>query len=1083
MAELAFHDFLQSTFGVYRDTFVSYLLMANSQRYPELKQFDHARLESEIRERWDRYSVFERSISERIGAPSFTFYEGPPTANGRPGLHHMVSRTIKDTFCRYKTMKGYRVDRKAGWDTHGLPVEIEVEKALGLESRAQVQEFGIEQFNRACRESVMQYKDLWDKLTVQMGYWVDLENPYITFETEYIESVWWLIKQIYEKGLLYEGFKIQWYSPGSGTVLSSHEVGLGYKEIQDPSVYVRFKLLDESASFLAWTTTPWTLVSNAALAVGPDITYVRIRREDEQVGIEELILAKDLLGLVKDDYTVLETVTGRDLEGIRYRPLFDYFEGDPGTEQAWRVVTADFVSTGDGTGVVHIAPAFGADDYELGEREGFPVLNPITLEGKFTDKVPEVSGVWFKDADKTIARMLRDRGSLFRHETYLHNYPHDWRKGTPLISYPVSSWFIRTTQIKDRMVELNNQVNWQPPSIGSGRFGKWLENNVDWAISRNRFWGTPLPIWRSDKEGSDYFEVIGSIEELRQKCDVQVPDFDALDLHRPYVDSFTWEAPDGGTMRRIPDLIDVWFDSGAMPFAQWHYPFENKELFEDAFPGDFIAEGVDQTRGWFYTLHAIAALVRDDVAFKNCVVNGFLLDENGEKMSKTKGNVVEPFETIQSRGADPVRWYIMSNSPPWENLKWSDRGLSDTTRKFFGTVTNVYNFFATYANIDGFDPGDAGIPIEDRPEMDRWIISRVETTVGKVDAAFTDYNPTRAARAIEQFVDDLSNWYVRRNRRRFWKAGPGPEKTAAYQTIYECLDRLAYLAAPIIPFYADWLHRALTGCEPSESVHLGSFPESDVTLVDHELEYRVELARTVASTVLAIRNRVSINVRQPLQKIMVVTDARVDQRSLERIRDVVLDEVNVKHMEYVSSSSGLVEKSATPDFKVLGRRLGKMMKVVNQAVRAMTTTEIDSLEQSGKFELDLGANGSVTIKIGEVEITSHGIEGWQVEQVNGVTVALDTSLTGELKLEGLAREFTNRIQNLRKSAGFNVVDRISINYAASDYLTEALAEHGEWIRNETLASELERTGSPDGERIEQFEIGSERATVGVSRVG
>ena len=1056
--------------------------MTDAQRYPELAQFGHASLEAETLERWDEHDVFARSISERDDAPSFTFFEGPPTANGRPGLHHMVARTIKDTFCRYKTMKGFRVDRKAGWDTHGLPVEIEVEKSLGLEGRAQVQEYGIEPFNTACRESVMRYKDLWDQLTVRMGYWVDLNDPYITFRTEYIESVWWLLKQIHEKDLLYEGFKIQWYSPGSGTVLSSHEVGLGYKEVQDPSVYIRFKLVDDEASFLAWTTTPWTLVSNAALAVGSAIEYVRIRRTDEHVGTEELILAKDRLGLFKDEYEILETVSGAELAGRRYEPLFPYFENDEGVENAWSVLTADFVSTEDGTGIVHIAPAFGADDYELGMSVGLPVLNPVDLEGKFTSKVPEVDGVWFKDADKTIVRMLRDRGRLFRQETYLHNYPHDWRKGTPLISYPIASWFIRTTAIKDRLVDLNAQINWQPPSIGAGRFGKWLENNVDWAISRNRFWGTPLPIWRSDAPDSDYFELIGSVEELRERCGDQLPPYDEIDLHRPYVDDYTWPAPDGGTMRRIPDLIDVWFDSGAMPFAQWHYPFENKDLFEGAFPGDFIAEGVDQTRGWFYTLHAIAALVRDDVAFKNCVVNGLLLDENGEKMSKTKGNVVEPFETIEQHGADPVRWYIMSNSPPWENLKWSDRGLSDTTRKFFGTVTNVYNFFATYANIDGFEPGRQDIAVSERPELDRWIRSRVESTVKMVDEAYADYHPTRAARAVEKLVDDLSNWYVRRSRRRFWKSDSGPDKAAAYQTIYECLDRVAFMVAPIIPFYADWLHRALTNCDASESVHLLRFPTADDSIIDADLEERVEIARTVASTALAIRNRVGINVRQPLSRILVVTGGRVDREHLEGMRDVVLEEVNVREMEYVSTSSGIVEKSARPNFKVLGARLGKQMKAVNQTVRALTTDEIETFESSGTITLDLGDAGDVTLETGDLEISSHGIEGWQVEQVDGVTVALDTEMSRELKLEGLSREFTNRVQNMRKAAGFNVVDRIAIAYSASEELVEALTEHDAWVRNETLARELDKIDSPDGERVEQFEIGSERATIAVSRV-
>ena len=1052
-------------------------------RFPELKQFEHDALEAEVLDRWSRHDVFERSITERQGAPHFTFYEGPPTANGRPGLHHMVARTIKDTFCRYKTMKGFQVRRKAGWDTHGLPVEIEVEKALGLKGRAQVQEFGIERFNKACRDSVMKYKDLWDQLTIRMGYWVDLDDPYITFKTSYIESVWWLLKRIHEKGLLYEGFKIQWYSPGSGTVLSSHEVGLGYQEVQDPSVFVRFRLQDAAdTSFLAWTTTPWTLVSNAALAVGSRIDYVKVALTQPEGRHENLILARDLLHVLKCEYEVVEQMKGADLVGLRYQPLFDAFVGEEGTESAWRVCAAEFVSTGDGTGIVHIAPAFGADDFELGRKGNLPLLNPITPEGVFDDRVEMVAGLWFKDADKIILRALRERGQLFRQETYLHNYPHDWRKGTPLISYPVKSWFIRTTAIRDRLVELNNQINWQPPSIGAGRFGKWLEGNVDWAISRNRFWGTPLPIWRSDAPDSEYYEIIGSVAELREKCGDRIPPGDELDLHRPYVDAFTWQAPDSGTMRRVPDLIDVWFDSGAMPYAQWHYPFENEDRFEGAFPADFIAEGVDQTRGWFYTLHAIAALVSDNLAYRNCVVNGLLLDENGEKMSKTKGNVVEPFETIEANGADPVRWYIMSNSPPWENLKWSDRGLSDLSRKFFGTLSNVYSFFATYANIDGFDPAGVKIPVARRSEMDRWIRSRVESTVATVDEAYLTYHPTRAARAVEELVDDLSNWYVRRNRRRFWKSESGDDKSAAYQTTHECLLKIAGLMAPIAPFYAEWIHRALTSCEEAHSIHLDRFPEADGSLIDEELEQRVALARTVASTALAIRNRVNINVRQPLEKLLVVTGATVDESSLERMRSVVLDEVNVREMEYVPSSSGLVEKSAKPDFKVLGRRLGPLMKSANAVIRAMSTDEIDAFERRGAVELMLPEGESVEIRIDEVEISSHGIEGWQVEQVNGVTVALDTRVTPELRAEGIAREFMNRVQNMRKAAGFNVVDRIAVSYHADDEFSAALASHAGWIRNEILAKELERAESPHGERVERFDVGTSEVTIGVRRV-
>ncbi|HMB90569.1 MAG TPA: isoleucine--tRNA ligase, partial [Rhodothermales bacterium] len=671
------------------------------KHFEEVKRFDRPAMEEAVLDWWEAQDVFAKSVTHRADAPTYTFYEGPPTANGRPGIHHVMARTIKDLFCRYKTMKGFRVDRKGGWDTHGLPVEIEVEKELGLESRAQVEEYGIAPYNAACRESVLRYKDLWDTLTTRMGYWVDLEHPYITFQNEYIESVWWLLKQIFDKDLLYKGYKIQWYSPGSGTVLSSHEVSLGYKEVQDPSVYIRFPVEgEENTYFLAWTTTPWTLISNTALAVGTNVDYVKIRLladGDKSYGKEGecLILAKDLLSVISEDYEIVETHKGSDLLGLTYTPVFSYFTDEVEKGKAWRVVEADFVSTEDGTGIVHMAPAFGADDFLVGQKEGLPLFNPVTPDGSFTDKAELVAGEWFKDADKKINRDLRERGLLYRHETYLHNYPHDWRKGTPLMSYPVDSWFIRTTALKDKLIAYNDTINWQPAAIGEGRFGEWLQNNVDWALSRRRYWGTPLPIWQSDTD-PEYVECIGSIAELREKCGDQLPADDAeLDLHRPFVDDLTWPAPDGGTMRRVPDLIDVWFDSGAMPFAQWHYPFENKDHFKENFPADFIAEGVDQTRGWFYTLHAIATLVMDSVAYKNVVVNGLVLDENGEKMSKSKGNAVDPFETIKQFGADPVRWYMMSNAPPWENIKFSERGLLDTLRKFFITLENSYSFFAT----------------------------------------------------------------------------------------------------------------------------------------------------------------------------------------------------------------------------------------------------------------------------------------------------------------------------------------------------------------------------------------------------
>ncbi len=1056
-------------------------------KFQEVKHFDRSKIEKEVIDWWDEHRIFEKSVSEREGRPTFSFYEGPPTANGRPGIHHVMSRAIKDIFCRYKTMKGFLVERKAGWDTHGLPVEIEVEKELGLEGRHQVEEYGIERYNARCRESVLEYTELWDELTKRMGYWVDLRDPYVTFETRYIETVWWLLKQIYEKDLLYKGYKIQWYSPGSETVLSSHEVSLGYEEVQDPSIYIRFPVADqENTYFLAWTTTPWTLISNTALAVGPEIEYVKIRHVDPHQDEEFLILAEQLLEVIDEEVEVVERYRGRDLLGMRYEPVFDYFRDESPERAKWYVVEGDFVSTDDGTGVVHIAPAFGADDYAVGQREGLPVLNPVRPDGTFSDKAELVSGMWFKDADRPITQDLKRRGLLYKHETYLHNYPHDWRKGTPLMSYPVESWFIRTTAVKERLIELNKSINWQPQSIGTGRFGEWLQNNVDWALSRRRYWGTPLPIWQSDADGSGYIEVIGSIEELREKCGDQLPaNYDDIDLHRPFVDGLTWKAPDGGTMRRVPDLIDVWFDSGSMPFAQWHYPFENEERFLENFPADFIAEGVDQTRGWFYTLHAIATLVMDGVAYKNVVVNGLILDENGEKMSKTKGNTLDPFETIEEFGADVVRWFMMSNTPPWENIKFSERGVLDTLRKFFNTLENVYSFFATYANIDGFTYEQERIPVSDRAELDRWIISRLNSTVAEVDASYDAYNPTKAARAVEHFVEELSNWYVRRSRRRFWKeAGPGRDKEAAYQSVYESLIAVAKMMAPIAPFLSEWLYRALTKAaqtEVAESVHLADFPQVERAVVDHDLEHRMGLARTVSSVVLALRNKSGINVRQPLPRILIVTGAGVAQEDVEAVRDIILDEVNVKSIEYVSGSSSVVKRSARPNFKRLGSRLGKLMKPVNQAVRSLSDDDIDRYLSHGSLTLQLDGQ-EVELGPQDLEITSEGIAGWLVDQEDNVTVALDTTISGELLSEGLAREVINRVQNLRKTADFEVTDRIGVEYRATGELSNALREYGSWIRNETLALELEESDDPGGEVVESFDVGNNTLQIGVRRL-
>jgi len=1063
-----------------------------SKTFKEIKGLDLPALELDILADWDRENVFRRCLETRRDGPAFTFYEGPPTANGKPGIHHVLGRTIKDIFCRYRTMKGCRVERKGGWDTHGLPVEIEVEKELGLQGRNQVEEYGIARYNAACRESVLRYKNDWDHLTRRIAYWVDLDDPYITFKNDYIETVWWVVRQLHDKGLLYKGHKIQWYSPGSETVLSSHEVSLGYQEVDDPSVYVRFPLADdESTAFLAWTTTPWTLISNAALAVGPGIDYVKVA--DPQRDGYFLILARALLNLLDLESPQVEAeYKGRDLTGMRYRPLFDTPLPEGEYPHVHHVVAADFVSTDDGTGIVHIAPAFGADDHEVGKQQGLPMINPVCPDGCFNDALEFIAGLWFKDADKKITRDLKQRGLLFKQEQYRHNYPHDWRKGTPLMSYPVESWFVRTTAVKDRLVELNNTIHWHPPYIGSGRFGDWLENNVDWALSRKRYWGTPLPIWVSDKPGSDYFEVIGSLAELREKCGDQLPDDESLDLHRPFVDEWTWPAPDGGTMRRVADVMDVWFDSGAMPYAQWHYPFENERKFEQNFPADFIAEGLDQTRGWFYTLHALAVTVMNSVAYRNVIVNGLVLDEKGEKMSKSKGNTVNPFDAIDQNGADVLRWYMTSNTPPWESLKFSLRGLTETRRKFFSTLENVYAFFASYANIDGFDCSAKRLPVSERMELDRWIMSRLNSTIETVDNAFDQYDSTTAARALETFVDDLSNWYIRRSRRRFWKAkstGRGgivsdTDKLAAYQTTYECLAAIARLMAPIAPFFSDWLHRALNEVsgEAAGSVHLAVFPQVEQEVRNAELEQRMDIARRIVGATLLLRNKSRHNVRQPLQRILVVTGkGGVDREVVDRVRDIILDEVNVEAIEYIQDSADVVRYTAKPNFPRLGPRLGKLMGAVGKAVRELDHDAIARFLADGNLTLEV--NGESVALVGEdLEVVSEPIGDWLVAQDGNVTVALDTTLTDELLAKGLARESVNRIQNLRKQADLQLTDRIRIQYAASNAVADAIAAHADWICSETLALELEPHPEPAGEALESYDIDDEKLTIAISRV-
>lgn len=1052
-----------------------------SEQFDEVKKLNFSKLEVETLKWWKDQNIFEKSLSTREEGIPFTFYEGPPTANGRPGIHHVMARTVKDMFCRYKTLKGYRVERKGGWDTHGLPVEIEVEKELGLEDRAQVEEYGVAEYNKKCRKSVLKYKDLWDKLTNRMAYWVDLDDPYLTFDNDYIESVWWAFKTLYEKGLVYKGYKIQWYSPGSGTVLSSHEVSLGYEETQDPSIFVKFKVeMAEDVYFLAWTTTPWTIISNMALAVNPVLDYAKIKLSEGD-RTEYYILAKDCIDEIIDhDYEIVEEFKGEELVGWTYDPVFDYALKEYDKSEAWKVIPADYVTTEEGTGVVHTAPAFGADDYETAQKNDIPMFNPIDQDGKFTEAVPEFEGEWFKDADKDIARAIKDKYLMYKHETYVHNYPFDWRKGTPLMSYPVESWFVETTEVKDKMVSSNKKINWKPESTGSGRFGTWLENNVDWAVSRQRYWGSPIPIWISDKD-PDHIEVVGSIEELKKKAGLS--DDKDIDLHRPYIDEITWKGPNGGTMRRIPDLLDVWFDSGSMPFAQWHYPFENKDKFKKNFPADFIAEGVDQTRGWFYTLHALGTMLFDQPAYRNVVANGLVLDENGNKMSKSKGNAVEPFEVIQKYGADTVRWYMMSNSSPWENLKFSEDGLQETQRKFFNTIVNTYSFFAMYANIDEFTYSGKTIPVGDRLEMDRWVISRLNTTVKLVDEFLDDYEPTKAARAIENFVEELSNWYVRRNRRRFWKEGKSLDKAAAYQTLYECLVDLAKLISPIAPFLGEWLYQRLNSVteQDEESVHISFYPTVEETAIDKQLEHRMELAQQISSMVLSLRNKIEINVRQPLERIILPIEGEEERQAVESVKDIILDEVNIKEIQFVDDDSGIVHKTAKPNYPKLGSKLGSKMKPVAARVRELTTEEITDFEETGSIELDLGDKGIVQLSDDALEINRTGLEGWSVETEKGLSVALDTELSSELIQEGLAREFINRIQNMRKEADFEVVDRIIIGFEGSDQLKEAVGSMKEYIKSETLAEDIMQHKLDVSDFVKKWEIGEEESTISIRR--
>jgi len=1048
-----------------------------SPLFKEIKSLSYPNAEIDILKEWKEKQVFEKSISSRNEGIPFNFYEGPPTANGKPGIHHVMARTVKDLFCRYKTLKGYKVERKAGWDTHGLPVEIEVEKALGLTGRSQVEEYGIAKYNAECRSSVLQYKDLWDELTDRMGYWVDQENPYITFENDYIESVWWALSELYKKGLLYKGYKIQWYSPGNGTVLSSHEVSLGYKNTQDPSIYVMFPKPDEEETYyLAWTTTPWTTISNMALTINPELDYVKLAHHNKNY-----IVAKGCVERVfGEEVIILDEFKGTELLGNSYLPIFDYARQEFNEEQAWKIIPASYVTIDDGTGIVHTAPAYGADDYDACAKAQIPMFNPIDRDGCFTEQVPEFNGQWFKEADKGIAKAIKEKGLMFRHETYEHNYPFDWRKGTPLMSYPVESWFIKTTAVKDRMVELNKTINWKPSSTGTGRFGTWLENNVDWAISRQRYWGTPLPIWQSDKN-PDVFECIGSVSELKMKAGI--PEDTELDLHRPYIDELTWPAPGGGTMRRVPDLLDVWFDSGSMPFAQWHYPMETQAEYKDRFPADFIAEGVDQTRGWFYTLHALGTMLFDQVAYKNVVSNGLVLDKNGEKMSKSKGNTVDPFEILKTYGADTTRWYMMSNSSPWDNLKFSEDGLKETQRKFFNTLVNTYSFFAMYANIDEFNANSAHIPVPDRPEIDRWIISRLNTTIKQVEQYFDEYEPTRAAREMETFVEELSNWYVRRNRRRFWKSGATLDKTAAYQTLHQCLLSMSQLMSPIAPFLSEWMYQHLTNKVPGyeESVHLSFFPTVEETAIIPALEHKMERARLISAIVLRIRNQIDLNVRQPLARIILPIKDEVERDAILSVQHIILEEVNVKEIQFVDDDSGIVHKTAKPNYPLLGKKLGPNMKAVASQVQSFSTEQISEFERLGQVTVRLDNGTQIVLLEKEIDIIRTGLEGWQVESEAGLSVAVDTELSEELQKEGLAREFVNRVQNMRKEANFDVTDRIATGVQANEKLAAAISYMAEYIQQETLSESLEQEELKVSDYVKTWEIGDEECIISIRR--
>ncbi len=1082
-------------------------------------------IESEILARWKAQGTFEKSVSNRNGKTPFVFYEGPPSANGMPGIHHVISRTLKDMVCRYKTMKGFQVNRKAGWDTHGLPIELGVEKELGITKEDIGTKISVEDYNLKCREAVGRFKDKWDEITTKMGYWVDLNDPYVTYENNYIESLWWCLKTLYNKGYLYKSVSIQPYSPAAGTGLSSHELNQPgcYKDVKDTSATVLFRMLPNdkvqipqphispltSDIFLmAWTTTPWTLPSNLGLTVGPNINYVLVKTFNpythhlQYVILAEALLSKYFKTEAEDadfaaytaeskliPYTVLGMYKGAELEGIRYEQLLPFESnkaelsgGDP-----FRVITGDFVTTEDGTGIVHTAPAFGADDYRVGQKNNLGIVTLVDKEGKFIEGTGEYSGRYVKnykdekdyvDVNVDISIELKKRGQAFKVEKYEHSYPHCWRTDKPIIYYPLDAWFIRTTAVKDRMVELNKTINWKPKATGEGRFGNWLENMVDWNLSRSRFWGTPLPVWRSE-DGTE--EVCcGSIEEIKSMLHEESPEKELNDVHKPYIDNVILKSASGQKMFREPDLIDVWFDSGAMPYAQWHYPFkdvsnqmsdvrnansDSSGLSSDiqhltsppSFPADYIAEGVDQTRGWFYTLHALAVLLFDSVAYKTVVANGFVLDKNGNKMSKRLGNVVDPFDTINTYGADATRWYLVTNASPWDSLKFDIEGIKETQRKVFNTLYNTYSFFALYANVDGFSFKEAFIPIKQRPELDRWIISSLNTLIKNVEENMDDYEPTKAGRLIDQFVDEhLSNWYVRLCRRRFWKGEYEEDKIAAYQTLYECLEILCKLIAPVSPFFSDWLYTSLnrvTGREAVESVHLTDYPYVIIDDIDPALEERMQLAQDACSLLLSLRKKASIKVRQPLQKAIIpLVDVTLKDK-IEAVKEIIQNEVNIKEIEFIAGDNDIIKKKIKANFKTLGAKMGAMMKAVAADINTFTSADINELEQKGEITRTIH-DQSIAISLADVDITSDDIPGLLVANKGSLTVALDITLTPELEQEGIAREFVNKIQKIRKDSEFELTDRILVTVEDLEILKNALTNYNSYICTEILAENL-----------------------------